>query len=611
MHLPPVVPSKIVAVHLNHRSRVAEFRTRLPGARPTSTSRPRRSTRHGGAVVRPEGCQYLNYEGEVAIVIGRTCRNVAPAEAGDYIAGYTIANDFGLHDFRDTDAGSMLRVKGSDTLAPLGPGLVTGWDFHGKRLRTYVNGEVVAGRRPPTRWSGTCTTSSPTSPAPSPSTPATCCCRAPRRTPGRSSRATWSRSRSRASAGWPTTSSPARRRSATDFGAQPSRVEEVLSTALGGDWEFRGIRPPHAESGASTPEQESHGMDLNKWLAARRSRRTPTGRRPSAAVRPGTRRWPSTTSGSPPPSPIFTERLQDNYPFFHPRYAGQMLKPPHPAAVVGYLAAMLINPNNHALDGGPATAAMEREVVAAAGRACSASDTHLGHLTTSGTIANLEALFVAREAAPRQGIAYSAEAHYTHARMCGVLGVQGHAVPGRRRGPDGPRRAGGAAAHAGGIGTVVLTAGTTGLGAVDPVHEALALRERYGVRMHVDAAYGGFFTLLAGADGPERPAAAPWQAIAQCDSVVVDPHKHGLQPYGCGAVLFRRPGGRPVLPARLAVHLLHLRASCTWARSAWSAPAPARRRPRCGSPSSCCRRTRTGSARCWRPAGGRRCAGRS
>ncbi|WP_042381100.1 pyridoxal phosphate-dependent decarboxylase family protein [Streptacidiphilus melanogenes] len=235
----------------------------------------------------------------------------------------------------------------------------------------------------------------------------------------------------------------------------------------------------------------------------------------------------------------FAERLRDNYPFFHPRYAGQMLKPPHPAAVVGYLTAMLINPNNHALDGGPATAAMEREAVAQLA-AMFGFDTHLGHLTTSGTIANLEALFVARESHPGLGVAYSAEAHYTHGRMCGVLGVEGHPVP-----ADGSGRIDLQALEAvlatGRVGTVVLTTGTTGLGAVDPVHEALPLCRRYGARIHLDAAYGGFFTLLAGADGPEGLPPQPWRAVAQCDSVVVDPHKHGLQPYGCGAVLFRDP----------------------------------------------------------------------
>jgi 5-oxopent-3-ene-1,2,5-tricarboxylate decarboxylase/2-hydroxyhepta-2,4-diene-1,7-dioate isomerase len=143
VHLPPVTPTKIVAVHLNHLSRVREFGARLPPA-PTYFHKPVSAlVAHGGAVVRPPGCRYLNYEGEVAIVIGRTCRNVPRAQAGEYIAGYTIANDFGLHDFRDTDAGSMLRVKGSDTMAPLGPGLVTDWDFRGRRLRTYVNGRLA------------------------------------------------------------------------------------------------------------------------------------------------------------------------------------------------------------------------------------------------------------------------------------------------------------------------------------------------------------------------------------------------------------------------------------------------------------------------------------
>jgi glutamate/tyrosine decarboxylase-like PLP-dependent enzyme len=238
-------------------------------------------------------------------------------------------------------------------------------------------------------------------------------------------------------------------------------------------------------------------------------------------------------------------RLRNNYPFFHPSYAGQMLKPPHPAAVAGYLAAMLINPNNHALDGGPATGQMEKEAVAALA-AMFGLDTHLGHLTTSGTIANLEALYVAREIHPGRGVAYSEEAHYTHARMCGVLGIEGTPVP-----ADGTGRMDTGALDAllagGRIGTVVATAGTTGLGAIDPVHEVLAAARRHGARVHVDAAYGGFFTLLAGtadrASAADQPGLdpAPWHAIAECDSVVIDPHKHGLQPYGCGAVLFKDP----------------------------------------------------------------------
>src|SRR3954470_3149048 len=123
--------------------------------------------------------------------------------------------------------------------------------------------------------------------------------------------------------------------------------------------------------------------------------------------------------------------------------------------------------------------------------------------------------------------------------MCRVLRMEDREIVSDTRGRidlDGLEHA----LRRGGIGTVVLTPGTTGLGAVDRVDEALALARRYGVRIHVDAAYGGFFTLLAGTGlVPE----APFRAIAHCDSVVVDPHKHGLQPYGCGAVLFRDPSG--------------------------------------------------------------------
>ena len=240
------------------------------------------------------------------------------------------------------------------------------------------------------------------------------------------------------------------------------------------------------------------------------------------------------------------ERLRENYPYFHPRYVGQMQKPPHPAAVIGYLSAMLINPNNHALDGGPATARMEKEVVAQLA-GMFGLDTHLGHLTSSGTIANLEALFVARQTHPGKAIAHSADAHYTHGRMCHVLGVESVAVPSA---PDGTMDLEKleAALRGGRVGTVVATAGTTGLGAIDPVHEIVALCRRYGARVHVDAAYGGFFRLIAD-DAPDGVAAAPFAAVADGDSVVIDPHKHGLQPYGCGAVLFRDPG--------VAGHYLH------------------------------------------------------
>jgi glutamate/tyrosine decarboxylase-like PLP-dependent enzyme len=232
------------------------------------------------------------------------------------------------------------------------------------------------------------------------------------------------------------------------------------------------------------------------------------------------------------------ERLQDNYPFGHPRYVGQMLKPPHPAAVLGYTTAMLINPNNHALDGGPATAAMEKEVVARIATMFGYDD-HLGHLTSSGTIANLEALWVARESHPGKAIAFSADAHYTHGRMCGVLGVEGIAVRSDSAGRMDLDHLDEVLAT-GRVGTVVATLGTTGLGALDPLPDIVVRARAAGARVHVDTAYGGFFALIAD-DSPDGVASAPFRAIADADSVVVDPHKHGLQPYGCGAVLFRDP----------------------------------------------------------------------
>ena len=235
----------------------------------------------------------------------------------------------------------------------------------------------------------------------------------------------------------------------------------------------------------------------------------------------------------------FLTRLEDNYPFGHPRYAGQMLKPPHPAAVVGYVTAMAINPNNHALDGGPATARMEIEAVAEIARMFGLPQ-HLGHLTSSGTIANLEALWVARETHPDRGIAFSSEAHYTHARMCDVLRVPGHPIRAHADGRMDLAELERVLAT-GAIGTVVATLGTTARGTLDPLHEIIEIARRHDVRVHVDAAYGGFFALIAD-DSADGVASAPFVATADADSIVVDPHKHGLQPYGCGAVMFADPG---------------------------------------------------------------------
>jgi 5-oxopent-3-ene-1,2,5-tricarboxylate decarboxylase/2-hydroxyhepta-2,4-diene-1,7-dioate isomerase len=255
IHLPPTEPTKIIAVHLNFDSRTREFMTKLPPA-PTYFHKPVTALNsHRGDIVRPEGCRWLNYEGEIVIVIGRTCRNISPAEAGAYIAGYSIGNDYGLHDFRDTDAGSMLRVKGSDTLAPVGPGLVTDWDFRGKTLRTLVNGVVKQeASTDEMEWdmhylvadiartitlspgdllfSGTPANSRPVQPGDVVEVEV--------------------EGLGRLTNTIVTGPTPIR----TDVGAQPTESEEVVSTALGGDWEFRGIRTPSKDLYPSLIEEK-------------------------------------------------------------------------------------------------------------------------------------------------------------------------------------------------------------------------------------------------------------------------------------------------------------------------------------------------------------------
>lgn len=249
VHLAPCNPSKIICVHLNYESRVKEFITKLPPA-PTYFHKPITALNtHKGAVVRPERCKYLNYEGEIAIVIGRSCRNISPEEAADYILGYSVANDYGLHDFRDTDAGSMLRVKGSDTLCPIGPGLVTGWDFRNKQIRTIVNGEVKQdGNTAEMEWdmhylvadiartitlepgdvllSGTPANSRPVQPGDVVEVEVEGLGKL-----------------TNTIVHGPT---PIR----DDCGAQPTESEEVISTAMGGDWEFRGLRAAGGQGAA-------------------------------------------------------------------------------------------------------------------------------------------------------------------------------------------------------------------------------------------------------------------------------------------------------------------------------------------------------------------------
>ena len=254
-HLAPSEPTKIIAVHLNYDSRTQEFMTKLPPA-PTYFHKPITALNsHKGAVVRPEGCKWLNYEGEIVIIIGKTCRNISPEEAGEYIAGYAVGNDYGLHDFRDTDAGSMLRVKGSDTLAPVGPGMVTDWDFRNKRIQTLVNGKVVQDDNTDNmEWdmhylvadiartitlvpgdmlfSGTPAFSRPVQPGDVVEVEV--------------------EGLGRLTNHIVVGPTPIR----TDVGAQPTESEEVVSTALGGDWEFRGIRTPSKDLYPSTVEEK-------------------------------------------------------------------------------------------------------------------------------------------------------------------------------------------------------------------------------------------------------------------------------------------------------------------------------------------------------------------
>jgi glutamate/tyrosine decarboxylase-like PLP-dependent enzyme len=230
------------------------------------------------------------------------------------------------------------------------------------------------------------------------------------------------------------------------------------------------------------------------------------------------------------------DRLHDNYPYFHPLYAGQMLKPPHPVARLAYALAMWINPNNHALDGGRATSAMEKEAVAEIASMFGWKN-FLGHLCGGGTMANLEALWVAGQREPGKKILASAQAHYTHHRISSVLQLEFESIPvdsQARMDIDALRKH----LERGDVGTVVATMGTTATGSVDPLPEILALRDKFGFRVHADAAYGGYFTLIDNLAGNAKSAFA---RIGEVDSIVTDPHKHGLQPYGCGCVLFRDP----------------------------------------------------------------------
>ena len=230
------------------------------------------------------------------------------------------------------------------------------------------------------------------------------------------------------------------------------------------------------------------------------------------------------------------QKMQNNYPYFHPQYAGQMLKPPHAVARMAYALAMYINPNNHALDGSKASSPMEKEAVSQMAEMFGWKN-FLGHLTGGGTIANMEALWVAGKVHPEKKIVASELSHYTHERISGVLGLPFEKVAcdtlGRMH-----LKALEELLLKGDVGTVVVTLGTTGTGSVDPLTDILELQKVHGFRIHIDAAYGGYFTLSAALDNQVKE---HFNNISSADSVVVDPHKHGLQPYGCGCILFKDP----------------------------------------------------------------------
>jgi tyrosine decarboxylase/aspartate 1-decarboxylase len=228
--------------------------------------------------------------------------------------------------------------------------------------------------------------------------------------------------------------------------------------------------------------------------------------------------------------------MHDNYPYFHPYYAGQMLKPPHPVARAAYMLSLWINPNNHALDGGRASSRMEKEAVAEIAKLFHWNQ-HLGHLTGGGTLANTEALWIAGKLYPKKVVTASSQAHYTHKRMSEVLKLDYQAVPCDSEAKMDLTALKGLL-DSGKVGTIVATIGTTGTGSVDPLEQLVNLRKQYGFHLHADAAYGGYFIL---ADNLQAETRRAFDHLNEVDSIVIDPHKHGLQPYGCGCILYQDP----------------------------------------------------------------------
>jgi 5-oxopent-3-ene-1,2,5-tricarboxylate decarboxylase / 2-hydroxyhepta-2,4-diene-1,7-dioate isomerase len=143
--LAPVEPSKIIAAHLTYRSRIDEYAAAVPRSPSYFMIPPSALNGHRGLLLRPAGARFLNYEGELAVVVGRRMKDVPIDEALSYVGGFLVANDVGLHDFRHADRGSMLRVKGQDGFMPVGPEVVPAGEFDPTAftLRTYLNGRLV------------------------------------------------------------------------------------------------------------------------------------------------------------------------------------------------------------------------------------------------------------------------------------------------------------------------------------------------------------------------------------------------------------------------------------------------------------------------------------
>ncbi len=230
-----------------------------------------------------------------------------------------------------------------------------------------------------------------------------------------------------------------------------------------------------------------------------------------------------------------TNRLSDNDPYFHPNYLGHMTGYVCEAARIAYFLAMQINPNNHSYDGGRATTNMELECIREMGELFGWSNFQ-GHLTSGGTIANLEAVWHSRELGATTVITSDC-AHFSHKRISNILGMNYISIPSDASGRmdttallevlkkfDQPQRL-----------VVIPTIGTTLCGAVDPLHEIVEFKNSFGFRVHVDAAYGGYFYIVR--SRLSKSVCDALSALPMADSIVIDPHKHGLQAFGCGSLL--------------------------------------------------------------------------